>query len=126
MSSMFSSPQKQAQQAGQGSQDLANTDIAALERYTNSQEQNLRNAIPAGSTNPYLNAAQGLSPGQMPMMTPPGSITSISPNQIPASTGNPFRGSPGATLTGQTTPIGQRPTGAPPQPVQPTQFGPNG
>jgi hypothetical protein len=113
MGSMLSSPSKQAQQAASAEQGISNNDIASAEKYVNTQEGNLRAAIPSGASNPYLNAGASMSPSQMqyvpgsppspsaygsapslggpvPAGPQPGSISSISPNQIPASTGNPF------------------------------------
>jgi hypothetical protein len=107
MGSMFSSPSKQAQSAASAEQGISDTDIAAAEKYVNTQEGNLRAAIPSGASNPYLNAAAGLSPSAMPVMggsptpTPAGSISGpITPGSAIGSMGNPF--APAAPATGAT------------------------
>ena len=62
MSSLFSSPSKQATAAAQASQQISQQDIQQLEDYISGQQGQLRTAIGQQGPNPYFGAAQQLNP----------------------------------------------------------------
>lgn len=59
---MFSSPGKQAQQAAQASGQISDQEISKLLNYTDTHQQELRDAINKQGPNPYFGAAQQLNP----------------------------------------------------------------
>jgi hypothetical protein len=122
MSSLFSSPSKQASSAASAEQGISQQDIAQAENYVNTQEGQLRSAIPSGASNPYLNAASSVSPstykvdpantvafgnsapqytGANAFATPQsgtavGATTTPQMTTLPSSSQNPFVGTPRA------------------------------
>jgi hypothetical protein len=94
LGSLFSSPGKQAQQAGSAQQALSQNEINQAENYVNNSEQNERNAIAGLGTNPYFGSG-GSSPLPAPTKLNPSDVNVFGPN---GSTGAAPSSSGGATL----------------------------
>jgi hypothetical protein len=62
VSSLFSSPSKQAAQAASAEQGVSQQSIDQAEAYVSGQQQQERGAIQGLGDNPYFSAAQTLSP----------------------------------------------------------------
>lgn len=112
MSSLLSSPSKQAQSAASAQQGISQQAIADAEKYVDTKSGELRGAIGGLGPNPYLEAGKTLAPNAY----------QVNPQHTQTST-------PGALPPGLTSgaPVMQPGTGAPPAfpPRPPQQPNPN-
>lgn len=134
MSSLFSSPSKEAGAAAQAEQGLTAADMQQLEGYVNQTEGQERGAIAGLGTNPYFQAAGNMSPSnyavnpadtvtfsnQGPGTTASAPSSATTPPNLftpPPETG-PAPGGTGAPGVPPSSPISQPPINR--QPVTPT------
>lgn len=123
LGSMFSSPGKQASQAASASGQIADQEISKLMNYTDTHQQQLRDAIGQQGPNPYFAAAQQLDP--QAYYTNPQDATTFSaggPGLTSGQTqvqGNPFAPPPPRIIMSGPT------SGTPSQPVSQPQPNPN-
>lgn len=123
LGTMFSSPGKQASQAASASDQAASQVIGQLENYTDTHQQQLRDAIAQQGPNPYFAAAGQLDP--QAYYTNPSDTVNFGSGGPGTTSGytfsqpSPFASSapplPKVILSGPTS--GQNPT--PQQPTQP-------
>jgi hypothetical protein len=83
---LFSSPSKQAQQAGQAQQGLAQNEINQVEGYVSNAEQQQRGAIAGLGTNPYFGSSSGTGPLPTPTPVNPSNTANFGPNGAAPST----------------------------------------
>jgi hypothetical protein len=108
ISDLFSSPGKQAQQAGSASQALSQNEINQAEGYVSGAEGNERNAIASIGDNPYFGGSGGAEAsnpngnpiGQPVALDPSNTVKFGSTGVSPAPTvgTNPYSGAPNPAM----------------------------
>jgi hypothetical protein len=89
VTSMFSSPSKQAQAAASAQQGLSQQAIAQAEQYANQTATNEQNAIANVGANPYFGAAAQMNPGAY-TVNPQNTVTFGSSTVPGITNGSPF------------------------------------